>query len=122
MKVRFARSGRSQKNQLDVGWFFAISEPDIFCRGLDEGPQASIASIPLRATAARLFGLNRRSTHARRHDRHVRKGHRRRKLSLHDLQFSELAALLQTFRQTMERPYIIRVLCTSLNSSAQAQI
>ena len=29
---------------------------------------------------------------------------------------------LQTFRQTVERPNIIRVLCTPLNSTAQSQI
>jgi hypothetical protein len=90
--------------------------------GTGQGPQQSIASIPWRATAVRPLDPDRHSTHARGVDRHVRKGHRRGKLSLHDLQFVELATLLQTFRQTMERPNIIRVLCTSLNSSAQAQI
>jgi hypothetical protein len=41
---------------------------------------------------------------------------------VHDGQFFDLAALLQTFRQTAERPNIIRMLCTPLNSAAQAQI
>lgn len=35
---------------------------------------------------------------------------------------SDLVTLLQTFRQTVERPNIIRVLCTPLNSTAQSQI
>src|ERR1700730_13389661 len=44
------------------------------------------------------------------------------KLSLHDSQLFDLVTLLQTFRQTVERPNIIRVLCTPLNSTAQSQI
>jgi hypothetical protein len=44
----------------------------------------SLATIPQQATAIRLFGLDRRSAHAGRHDRHIRKGYRRRKLCLHD--------------------------------------
>ena len=43
------------------------------------------------------------------------------KLSLHS-QLFDLVTLLQTFRQTVERPNIIRVLCTPLNSTAQSQI
>src|ERR1700730_2226408 len=39
------------------------------------------------------------------------------KLSLHDFQLFDLVTLLQTFRQTVERPNIIRVLCTPLNST-----
>jgi hypothetical protein len=39
------------------------------------------------------------------------------KLSLHDSQLFDLVTLLQTFRQTVERPNIIRVLCTPLNST-----
>jgi hypothetical protein len=44
------------------------------------------------------------------------------KLSLPDSQLFDLVTLLQTFRQTVERPNIIRVLCTPLNSTAQSQI
>ena len=44
------------------------------------------------------------------------------KLSLHDSQLFDIVTLLQTFRQTVERPNIIRVLCTPLNSTAQSQI
>src|ERR1700722_4182164 len=77
---------------------------------------------PLCATAARRFGLDLCSTHARRHDRYVRKGHRSCKLGLHDRQFFDLAALLQTFRQTPQRPDIIRMLRAPLNSPAQAQV
>ena len=44
------------------------------------------------------------------------------KLSLYDSQLFDLVTLLQTFRQTVERPNIIRVLCTPLNSTAQSQI
>src|ERR1700722_2357053 len=84
--------------------------------------QRSIAPISWRATAVRLFGLHRRSTHAQRHDRHARRCHRGRKPAVHDGQFFDLAALLQTFRQTAERPNIIGMLCTPLNSAAQAQI
>jgi hypothetical protein len=47
---------------------------------------------------------------------------RAHKLSLHDSQLFDLVTLLQTFRQTVERPNIIRVLCTPLNSTAQSQI
>jgi hypothetical protein len=124
-----ATSGRSQKIslQLDDGKIFAISqpvsEPGIFAEArTNKGSQRSIASISLRATAVGLFDLDRHSTHARGLDRHVRKGHRRRKLSLHDSQLFDLATPLQAFRQTVECPNIIRVLCTPLNSSAQAQI
>ena len=87
-----------------------------------KGAQRSIASIFLRATAVRPFGLDRHPTHTRKLDRNVRKGHRRRKLSSHDSQFFDGAALLQTFRQTMERPNIVGMLCTALNSAAQSQI
>jgi hypothetical protein len=41
---------------------------------------------------------------------------------LHDSHLFDLVTLLQTFRQTVERPNIIRVLCTPLNSTAQSQI
>jgi hypothetical protein len=44
------------------------------------------------------------------------------KLSLPAPQLFDLVTLLQTFRQTVERPNIIRVLCTPLNSTAQSQI
>ena len=44
------------------------------------------------------------------------------KLSLPDSQLFDLVTPLQTFRQTVERPNIIRVLCTPLNSTAQSQI
>src|ERR1700730_3796031 len=45
-----------------------------------------------------------------------------RTISLPDSQLFDLVTLLQTFRQTVERPNIIRVLCTPLNSTAQSQI
>jgi hypothetical protein len=41
---------------------------------------------------------------------------------LHDRQLFDLATLLQAFCQALERPNIIRVLRTPLNSAAQAQI
>ena len=41
---------------------------------------------------------------------------------MHDSHLFDLVTLLQTFRQTVERPNIIRVLCTPLSSTAQSQI
>jgi hypothetical protein len=77
-------------------------------------------SVLLWTTAARHFDSGGRSAHARRHDRHVYKGHRRRKLSLRDYQFFDRATLLQAFHQAVERPNIIRMLCAPLNSATQA--
>jgi hypothetical protein len=112
----------------------ALSPTNYHRQGLGESPRKyrsarhgkpinwSIATIRLWATAAKFLGLGRRSAHARRFDCHVGKGHRSGKLCLRDRQFFDRATLPQAFYQAVERPDIIRVLRTPLNSAAQAQI
>src|ERR1700731_522520 len=106
---------RQKPNDIMVGGLVLLSRTNqqaaYFAEArANKGAQRSIPTIFLRPTAVRLFGLDGHSTHAPRFDPNGRKGHRRRKLSLHASQFFDGAALLQTFRQAVERPNIVGML------------